>query len=260
MMRLLTPLRRHPRSKASGPGRSRSTRSVARLRSAAPARCAAPSHPPRRSRALRVRLTALLSALALALGLTLVATGSPASATPPGIPHAVTAQAELNELTVAPEGSMAGYSRDLFPHWISSGGCTTRQTVLMRDGIDVITDSNCQPVSGRWYSPYDHVTLHSASEVDVDHVVALGEAWRSGASSWTTEQRRAFANDLDWPQLRAVSASSNRSKGDQDPAQWQPREAYYCTYSKMWIRTKHVWDLTVDAAEKTALQSMLDTC
>lgn len=205
------------------------------------------------------RVAALLSAAALALGLTLVA-ASPASATPPGIPHATTAQAELNALPVAPEGSMAGYSRDLFPHWTSSGGCTTRQRVLIRDGIDVVVNADCQPVAGRWYSPYDNLTVHSASGVDIDHVVALAEAWRSGASGWSTGQRQGFANDLNWPQLRAASSVSNRAKGDQDPAAWKPRTAYHCTYSKMWIRTKHIWNLTVDATEKAALQSMLNTC
>lgn len=204
-------------------------------------------------------VAALLSALALVVGLTLVP-ASPASATAPRIPHASTAQAELHSLAVAPEGSMAGYSRDLFPHWRSSGGCTARQTVLDRDGIDVVVDGDCQPVAGRWWSPYDAATLHSASDVDIDHVVPLAEAWRSGAGSWSTERRRGFANDLDWPQLRAVSATSNRQKGDQDPASWQPRSAYHCTYSKMWIRTKYTWSLTVDSTEKAALQSMLSTC
>jgi hypothetical protein len=193
--------------------------------------------------------------------LTLVAMPAPsASATAPGIPTKTTAQAELNALTVRSQETMDGYSRDLFPHWTSSGGCTTRQTVLKRDGIDVAVDSNCQPVSGRWYSPYDNVTLYSASDVDIDHVVPLAEAWRSGSRHWTTDKRRSFANDLTGPQLRAVSASSNRSKGDQDPASWKPRTAYHCTYSKMWIRTKYRWDLHLQSAEKSALQSMLNTC
>ena len=174
-----------------------------------------PSH-----RRRRTRLHLLVAAMVAAAT---ILTGPPAAATPPGIPTKATAQAELNALVTAPEASMAGYSRALFPHWTSSGGCTARQTVLKRDGIDVVVDSQCQPVAGRWYSPYDHVTLYSASQVDIDHVVPLAEAWRSGAHAWSTAQRRAFANDLGGPQLRAVSAVSNRAKGDQDPATWKPQ-------------------------------------
>jgi hypothetical protein len=126
--------------------------------------------------------------------------------------------------------------------------------------VTVVVDSNCQPTSGTWYSQFDGVTLTSASQVDIDHQVPLAEAWRSGARSWTTDRRRAFANDLTWPQLIAVSASSNRSKGDQDPKYWKPRAAFHCTYSRMWIRVKYRYDLTVDSGEKSALQTMLNTC
>lgn len=217
----------------------------------APLRC---SH-----RRRTIRLLVLLSVIALGLGLTLLP-ASPAAATAPNIPHKTTAQAELSGLPVAAEGSLTGYSRDLFPHWTSSDGCTTRQRVLIRDGIDVVVDGTCQPVSGRWFSPYDGVTLFAASDVDIDHVVPLAEAWRSGADDWTTDWRRGFANDLFWPQLRAANDDANQAKGDRDPSDWKPRAAYHCTYSKMWIRSKHAWGLTVDAAEKSALQSMLNTC
>lgn len=208
---------------------------------------------------LRIWFT-LISVVALAA--TLIVLAAPqASATAPRIPTKATAQNELNALTVASEGSMTGYSRDKFPHWITiSGTCNTREQVLKRDGIDVTVNSSCYPTSGRWYSPYDGVTLYSPSDVDIDHVVPLAEAWRSGASSWTTSKRQNFANDLYWPQLRAVSAASNRSKGDRDPAAWKPRAAYHCTYSKMWIRTKYAWGLKLQSAEKSALQTMLNTC
>jgi hypothetical protein len=97
--------------------------------------------------------------------------------------------------------------------------------------------------------------------VDIDHVVALAEAWRSGAAEWTTDRREEFANDLDNSQLMAASASSNRSKGDQDPADWQPEvDSFHCTYARMWIGSKHAWELSVDTDEVTALETMLDTC
>ncbi|MDB1087097.1 HNH endonuclease family protein [Streptomyces sp. ACA25] len=207
-----------------------------------------------RGRRLSVLVTALAAALLFAL------LGPPASAAPPRIPSAAVAQTELNSLRVAAETSMAGYSRSLFPHWRTINGCSARQTVLKRDGRNVVVDGNCQPTSGTWFSQFDGVTLTSASQVDIDHHVPLAEAWRSGASSWSTDRRREFANDLYWPQLIAVSASSNRSKGDQDPADWKPRAAFHCTYSRMWIRAKYQWNLAVDPAEKSALQTMLNTC
>jgi hypothetical protein len=185
-----------------------------------------------------------------------------AAATPPNIPSASTAQAELNALTVAAEGSSTGYSRDLFPHWITiSGACNTRETVLKRDGTNVVVNSSCAATSGSWYSPYDGATWTAASDVDIDHVVPLSEAWKSGASSWTTSRRQSFANDLTRPQLIAVTDDVNSAKGDKDPAAWQPpRSAYRCTYARMWIRVKYAWGLRLQSAEKSALQSMLNTC
>lgn len=207
---------------------------------------------PHAARWFAAAVAAFVSALLLAL---LVPS---ATAAPPRIPSAATAQTELNQLRVAAEGTMAGYSRDLFPHWSSSGGCTTRQTVLKRDGSNVVVGSNCQPTSGSWYSQFDGATLTSPSGVDIDHMVPLAEAWRSGARGWTTDRRRSFANDLYWPQLIAVSASSNRSKGDQDPADWLPRTQYRCAYARAWIRVKHRWNLSVDSAEKSALRATLN--
>ena len=79
----------------------------------------------------------------------------------------------------------------------------------------------------------------------------LAEAWRSGASSWTTSRRQSFANDLSRPQLIAVTDNVNQSKGDQDPSTWQPsRTAYRCTYAKMWIASKYYWGLRLQSSEK----------
>lgn len=92
-------------------------------------------------------------------------------------------------------------------------------------------------------------------------MVPLAEAWRSGASSWTTAQRQAYANDLTRPQLIAVTDNVNQSKSDQDPATWLPsRTAYKCTYVRAWVHVKHYYDLNVDSAEKSALQSVLNGC
>ncbi|MEU8387358.1 HNH endonuclease family protein [Micromonospora sp. NPDC048843] len=214
----------------------------------------APVHFPR---AVRYVAAAVLAAAGL-VGVN----AQPAMATPPGIPSKANAQSQLNALTVATQGSTSGYSRDLFPHWITiSGSCNTREQVLKRDGTSVVVDSACAATSGRWYSPYDGATWTAASDVDIDHVVPLAEAWRSGANSWTTSRRQSFANDLTRPQLIAVTDNVNQSKGDQDPSTWQPPlSSYRCTYSRMWITVKYSWGLTLQSSEKSALQSMLNTC
>ncbi|MFV2114229.1 HNH endonuclease family protein [Micromonospora sp. LOL_025] len=149
------------------------------------------------------------------------------------------------------------------PAGAAGAGATSvsREQVLKRDGTSVVVDSSCAAVSGRWYSPYDGATWSAASDVDIDHVVPLAEAWRSGASGWTTSRRQSFANDLTGPQLIAVTDNVNQAKGDQDPSTWQPpQSAYRCTYSKMWITVKYNWGLALQSSEKSALQSMLNTC
>ena len=170
--------------------------------------------------------------------------------------------ADLGALQIAPEGKMAGYSRDRFPHWSSQGNsCDTREIVLQRLGTDVKSDKDCKATSGSWNSPYDNVVVTDAAEVDIDHTVPLAEAWRSGADKWTDDQRKAFANDLGGLQLIAVTAKTNRGKGDQDPAKWKPPVAAYgCTYAQHWISVKITYKLTVDQAEHDALAALLQTC
>ncbi|OLR90916.1 HNH endonuclease family protein [Actinokineospora bangkokensis] len=201
-------------------------------------------------------VTVLLTAGAL------VGAAGTASATPPGIPSPATAASELSGLTVAADGSMDGYSRDEFPHWHTvEGSCDTREEVLKRDGDGVSVDSSCKATAGSWTSPYDGETWTETSDVDIDHMVPLAAAWRSGAAGWTTAEREAFANDLDGPQLWAVTDNVNQSKSDQTPDQWKPpSESAWCEYASAYVRVKHTWDLTVTSAEKAALSDMLGTC
>ncbi|MEU9870089.1 HNH endonuclease family protein [Actinomadura sp. NPDC048021] len=205
----------------------------------------------------------LTFALPAALSAALLGTAaSPASATPPGIPSAATAASRLATLTVAAESHGSTYDRSLFPHWITiSGTCNTRETVLKRDGTNVTTDSACAATSGRWFSPYDGATWTQASDLDIDHMVPLSEAWASGAWSWTTSRRQSFANDLAGPQLWAVTDNVNQAKSDKDPAEWQPSvTSFRCTYARAWIQVKWSWGLTVDSSERSALTTMLGTC
>src|SRR5690606_1639581 len=176
------------------------------------------------------------------LALLVLIPAPPAGAYPPDLPAKAVAQAELDALTVRAEGASAPYDRDLFPHWITVDGCTTRETVLRRDGDGVEVGSDCYPTAGSWYSEYDGETRTSPADIAIDHVVPLAEAWRSGADGWTTDRRRDFANDLSGPQLIAVTAEVNSSKSDKDPAEWVPPLASKrCAYAKMWIHTKARW-------------------
>ncbi|MCG6493766.1 HNH endonuclease family protein [Kitasatospora sp. A2-31] len=208
----------------------------------------------------RRALVAAFGALLLALTTLLAGAGSAAAALPTPV-SAATARAYLASISVAAESHDSTYDRTLFPHWITiSGTCNTRETVLKRDGSGVVTDSGCASVSGNWTSVYDNVTTTNSSSFDIDHLVPLAEAWRSGAWAWTTDQRKAFANDLTRPQLLAVSASSNRSKGDQDPSTWLPQASYQCTYARAWVEVKYYYGLSVDSAEKSTLSSILNGC
>ncbi|WP_030169666.1 HNH endonuclease family protein [Streptomyces sp. NRRL S-813] len=208
----------------------------------------------RRRLSILAALTGLIASVALFNSPT-------ASAALPTPISASTARSYLSTLTVAAE-NRTGYSRDLFPTWITiSGTCNTREWILKRDGTNVVTDSSCAATSGSWYSPYDGATWTAASDLDIDHLVPLAEAWDSGASKWTTSQRQAFANDVTRPQLLAVTDNVNQAKGDQDPATWMPsRTAYRCTYVRAWVQVKYYYNLSVDSAEKSALQNYLAGC
>ena len=209
-----------------------------------------------------LRVAAALLVLTAAAGCEVVPADEPGGSTTTTTPKdAGDATTKLGALKVAKAGSMSGYSREKFPHWRDTGSnCDIRDSVLKRDGSKVKV-SGCNVVAGSWTSVYDGDKITDPSKVDIDHVVPLANAWRSGASKWTTDQRGDFANDLEDPQLVAVSASSNRSKGDQDPSTWKPElSGSWCEYAQDWITVKSKWKLTVTTAEKSALTDMLEKC
>lgn len=171
----------------------------------------------------------------------------------------------LGQVTISAESNSSSYNRYDFNHWTDQDGdgCDTRQEVLIaesRKPLDVF--GKCKFLEGDWLSLFDNVVITDPSKIDIDHFVPLKEAWESGASKWTREQREAFANDLDFAgSLIAVSASSNRSKGDRDPAQWLPRNSrFVCEYAVTWVQVKIRWSLSVDKSEETALRKALGTC
>ena len=168
----------------------------------------------------------------------------------------------LGKLRSAAE-SRTGYDRDLFNHWIDADGdgCNTREEVLIAEAtVKPRPGSGCTITSGRWLSQYDGVSVTSARSLDIDHMVPLAEAWDSGARFWSSKQRQSYANDLgDGRALIAVTASTNRSKSDQDPAEWLPARGK-CTYVSNWIAVKYRWNLSVDTAERAKLKSVLRGC
>ena len=206
---------------------------------------------------LRRTLTAL--SLAVAAPLALVAgTSAPAAAAT----YSASLTTAIADLTVAAE-VRTGYSRDLFPHWIDADGdgCSTRNEVLLEEADDPPTRTGtCTLSGGRWFSYYDRVSWTNTSDIDIDHMVPLAEAWDSGARTWTTATRQAYANDLgDYRTLVGVTDNVNQAKGDQDVAQWLPQYDK-CRYLREFVAVKHRWRLTVDSAEKSAMQSLAATC
>lgn len=219
------------------------------------------------------RYAALAAAAIIAASLTACKPGQiGANETPDPVPTAATTQAaagnptaarqQLAALRIATPGPMTGYSRTKFGHgWASHGNsCDTREIVLQRQGRDVRSDpKTCKATSGTWVSLYDGVTVHDPSELDIDHLVPEAEAWRTGAASWPQDQRERFAND--WQtELVAVTAHSNRSKGDGPPPEYLPAPAERCDYAVRWVAVKSEWKLTISNPEKTALGQMLNTC
>lgn len=131
------------------------------------------------------------------------------------------ARQALQGLEVAEPGSTEGYSRERFPHWskardfgwdVPDPSCDVRQAALIRDGENVQVETGCNVVSGTWLDPYTGNTYSRPSDMDVDHVVPLANAWRTGASSWDDNQREAYANDPDV--VLSVEDNANQSKGD----------------------------------------------
>jgi hypothetical protein len=170
--------------------------------------------------------------------------------------------AEKITLTIAAD-QIGGYARNLFKHWIDvdKNGCNTRYEVLIAEAIvKPKVGARCYLTGGRWRSSYDGKIFTNPTGLDIDHMVPLAEAWRSGAWAWTATQRMDFANDLeDSRSLLAVTASLNRSKGDRDVAAWLPAKAQ-CNYISNWIAVKWRFDLTVDPIEGEFLQSKITSC
>lgn len=125
-----------------------------------------------------------------------------------------------------------------------------------------LTLDGCRVVAGRWVDVYTGTVVTDASTLDIDHMVPLADANRSGGAGWDPARKEDYANDLSRPYaLIAVTAAANRSKGDSPPDQWKPPlRSAWCSYATWWVDVKAAWSLTVTSSERDALASMLATC
>lgn len=188
---------------------------------------------------------------------------------PTPIPTA-TQTPELHELlTIIAEipVGLPNYDRDDWRHWIDADGdCQdTRQEVLIEESLEPVvfeTPQQCRVLSGRWIDLYTGIEVTDPRQLDIDHLVALGNAHISGGWAWDLAKKRDYANYLkDADHLIAVTASANRSKSDKSPQDWRPPNPdYWCEYAADWIRVKRTWELSATPAEWNALQTMLATC
>ncbi len=168
------------------------------------------------------------------------------------------------------ENLTAEYNRDRdYPTWEDwDSDCqNNRHEVLISEYIDddqnhplVLSSDGCYVDSGKWFDPYDDIYYFNSSEVQIDHVVALFEAHKSGVWSFPDKRKRSFANNIDFDDLLiAVGGSSNSKKGSSDPASWMPSNiSYACDYLNKWLNIKSEFRLGVDGDERASIEELYD--
>jgi len=189
-------------------------------------------------------------------------TGAAAAPTRPG----GSAQAALDALPVKGRAPKTGYSRGQFGDgWATVAGCDMRDRILRRDlrGDAFASGDRCEVLRGRLDDPYTATAVTfvrgGAPDVDIDHVVALGDAWQKGAQQWSAAKRKRFANDP--LNLLAVDADTNRAKGDGDAATWlPPNRRFRCDYVARQVAVKRRYAAWVTRAEHDAIARVLARC
>lgn len=172
----------------------------------------------------------------------------------------------LANLAVKGRAPKTDYARTQFGQgWQSVGVCDTRNMILQRDLTDVVIDDVCRVTAGTLIDPYGGKTIQfvrgaqTSDDVQIDHVVALSNAWQTGAQQLTQLERESFANDP--LELLAVDGRLNQEKSDADAATWlPPNKAFRCQYVARQIAVKAKYRLWVTASEKDAMQRVLATC
>ena len=177
--------------------------------------------------------------------------------------------ASAREVSPVPSPPRAAepYDRETWPHWVDvDHDCQDARTeVLISESYEDVQfedDRNCEVSRGAWQCPYTGKLIKQSHLLDVDHLVPLSNAHRSGGARWDRDRRRRYANDLEHPgHLVAVDYVANRSKGDRGPEAWlPPSEDYRCTYVREWVAIKHRWALSMIAAERQAVDEALALC
>jgi len=169
--------------------------------------------------------------------------------------------------TETPTTDIPPYDRSDWGRWIDADkDCQdTRQEVLIRQSLEPVTfvdpSKPCRVLSGKWVDPYTGQTFTDPSDLEIDHMVPLAQAYYSGGYLWDSTKKHAYFNDLtDKEALVAVSISANRSKGDRTPAEWlPPNEKDRCTYLLAWARVKVVWGLSFGTDESQSLVQLIGT-
>lgn len=164
--------------------------------------------------------------------------------------------------TICSSFLICGYSRSDYKHWIDADGdCqNTRQEILIKESIEDVklSKNGCTVIEGKWYDSYTNQYFTNPKELDIDHMVPLAEADRSGGNKWSSEKKMEYANDINLV-LIPVSKSANRSKGDKDPSDWMPsNKNYRCEYLRRWVDIKKKWELNMDDKEALFIQSNKD--
>lgn len=212
----------------------------------------------------------LVGAVAFGVGLPAWTEAADAARYPVTAEDLAAGRAALDTLAVKGRAPRTGYDRDEFgTAWadVDHNGCDTRNDILRRDLTDLTFKPgtrDCVVLTGTLADPYGGEVIEfergpGSSEVQIDHVVALNDAWQKGARQWTPEVREAFANDP--ANLLAVDGPLNQQKGAGDAATWlPPRSGYRCVYVLRQIRVKAAYGLWVTAAEHDAMDRQLDRC
>ena len=177
------------------------------------------------------------------------------------------AREALAALSTKGRAPKTGYKRSQFGDgWAKSGGCDTRNVILRRDLVNaVLGDDNCKVQAGALSDPYTGQRIafkrgaNSSGAVQIDHVVALSNAWQTGAQQLSSEQRISLANDP--LELLAVDGPANQQKGDGDAATWLPsNKPFRCQYIARQIAVKKKYSLWVTPPERTAMERILASC
>ncbi len=171
-------------------------------------------------------------------------------------------------ISVAPDSQdIPDYNRGDWRHWIDADrDCQdARQEALIAESLSSVvyeTQDQCRVESGDWFGAYTGESFADPGDLDVDHMVPLENAHRSGGWAWSKERKADYANDLSYANhLIAVQASANRRKGSKGPEEWKPpRREYWCEYATDWVTIKHGWGLTANPSEADALREMLASC